>query len=379
MDTFAATRRLTRFCARHTLLHGLLEPLYRHARRRGYKDLVRENGLRLLEQAHVEHLTGGPEVGELAGRALDHFEHLAGHGDPEAAFHLAEAHRTGFGRVRNHWLALEHFQKAADLGHSGARLRLQQIQDGDVPEDTREHFARQALLKATYGRRPGRLRPRELAEKVRELRQEGVGLRATLAMLAAAGLILGYITLDMYFFGMGHWRPDPSRVVWGLFGKIHPVTGQGIGRVLPGWLRPDVRSVAFTQKDLIRETSGAYRLGDFTGRPVFLHVIDGRHPLIAESVRFLRALEDRRGGRYECLVVYITGHEHVADANFGIQMAAEIAPVLADGPRSLRPLGAIETFPMNFMIDRHGRLRQRWTGFSPELIERSLAGALAEP
>ena len=378
MDTFAATRFLTRFCARHTLLRGLLEPLYRHARHRGYKELVRENALRLLEEAHVEHLTGGSEVGALAGKALDHFEHLAGHGDPEAAYRLAEAHRTGFGRVRTHWLALEHFQKAADLGHPGARLRLQQIQDGEVPDDGREQFARQALLKATYGRRPGQ-RHRELAGRLQEIRQEGIGLRPTLAMLAAAGLILGYISLDVYFFGMGHWRPDPSRVVWGLFGKIHPVMGQGVGRVLPGWLRPDVRSVAFTRKDLIRDTEGSCRLGDFTGRPVFLHVIDGQHPMIVESVRFLRALEERRGDRYECLVVYITGHEHVADANFGIQMATEIAPYLADGPRALRPLGAIETFPMNFMVDRHGRLRQRWTGFSPELIERSLAGALAEP
>ena len=378
MDTLAATRRLTRFCARHSLLQPLLAPLYRHARQRGYRDLVRENALRLLEQAHVEHLTGGPGAREVATQALDHFEHLAAQGDPEAALQVAEAHRTGFGRVRNHWKAVEHYQIAADLGHPEARLRLQQLQDGEAPDDGREQFARQALLKATYGRTAGR-RSRELAERFQEIRREGIGLRATLAVLLAAAVILGYITLDMYFFGLGHWRPDPTRVVWGLVGKIHPVQGQGVGRVLPGWLRPDVRSVAFTQKDLIRDSSGRFSLGEFTGRPVFLHVVDGHHPMIAESVRYLRALEDRRVAGFECFVLYLPGQEAVADANFGIQMATEIAPVLAESPRAVRPLGAIETFPMNFMIDRHGRIRQRWTGFSQDLTEQALAGALAEP
>jgi hypothetical protein len=33
---------------------------------------------------------------------------------------------------------------------------------------------------------------------------------------------------------------------------------------------------------------------------------------------------------------------------------------------------------MNFVVDRQGRIRQRWAGWSRELSEAALSGALAE-
>jgi len=33
---------------------------------------------------------------------------------------------------------------------------------------------------------------------------------------------------------------------------------------------------------------------------------------------------------------------------------------------------------MNFVIDRQGRIRQRWAGFSEAITETALKGALAE-
>ncbi|WP_306599863.1 hypothetical protein [Geothrix sp. 21YS21S-2] len=379
MDTFRLTGRMTRLCSRHWLLHRFLDPLYRHAERRGYEPLVRENALRLLERAHVERLTGGGEAPEAAVEALDRFAVLADRGDPDAAYQVAEAHRTGFGRPRNHWKALEHYRMAADLGHPEAAARLRKLQDGEPVEDASfEAFGRQALLKATYAPDRGRRRARSLTEGARELRREGVGHRGAVAVLGIALALLGYLALDIYFFGMGAWRPDPGRVVWGLFGKIHPPRSSGVGRVLPGWLRPDARSVTFDVADVIHERSGSYRLGDFRGKVVYLHVVDGHHPTVHEAVPCLRALDGRRSPDFESFILYIPALERVKDVHFAIQWALEIAPAVAPNAKAVRPLGTVSTFPANFVIDRQGRIRQRWTGFSEAITEEAIKGALAE-
>lgn len=379
MDASAPTGRLIRICARHWVLHRFLDPLYRRAEARGWDPLVRENAVRLLERAHVERLTGGGDALDLAGQAMDRFAVLAGRGDPEAAYHLAEAHRTGFGRPRNHWKALDHYRIAADLGHAEAPSRLRALQDGEpVEDDSFEAFGRKALLKATYAPDRGRRRVTSLAEGAREFHREGIGRRGAVALLGIALFLLGYLALDIYFFGMGAWRPDPGRVVWGLFGKIHPPRGSGVGRVLPGWLRPDARSVAFDVADVIHGRSGSFRLGDFQGKVVYLHLVDGHHPTVHEAVPYLRTLDDRRSADFESFILYVPAVERVKDVHSAIQWALEIAPAVAPNSRAVRPLGTVSAFPANFVIDRQGRIRQRWTGFSEAITEEAIKGALAE-
>ncbi|BDU73651.1 hypothetical protein METEAL_28250 [Mesoterricola silvestris] len=361
------------------MLHGFLDPLYRHAERRGCDALVRENALRLLERAHVERLTGGEEAPEAATKALDRYAVLAARGDADAAFQVAEAHRTGFGRPRNHWKALEHYRMALDLGHPEAPRRLRQLEEGEPVEDPAfEAFGRRALLRSTYAPDRGRRHVRSLAEGARELRREGVGRRGVRVLLGSALALGAYLALDIYFFGMGAWRPDPGRVVWGLFGKIHPPKGTGLGRVLPGWLRPYARSVTFELADVIHQRAGSYCLGDFQGKVVFLHLVDGRHPTIHEAVPYLRKLDARRGPDFESFILYVRRLERAQDVHDALQWALEIAPAVAPNAKAVRPLGTVSTYPANFVIDRKGRIRQRWTGFSEALTEEAIQGALAE-
>jgi len=379
LDTFGPTRWLTRFCAGHWYLHRFLDPLYRHAEAKGYKSLVRENALRLLERAHIERLTEGGNPDDAAVLAMDRFEHLAAKGDPDAAYRLAEAHRTGFGRPRNHWKAIEHYQMAVALGHPEAAARLRKVEGREeVEDDSHEAFGRRALLKATYAQGRGQRHAKALGARVDEMRREGVGFRGAAILLAMAGLLISYLALDIYFSGMGAWRPDPSRVVWGLFGKIHPPRGEDTGRVLPGWMRPDASSVAFTVDNHVRDASGSYRVGDFKGRVVYLQVVDGGHPAVFESVAYLRGLAYRKDPDMVFFLLYVPSRERVADANFAIQWALDFAPGLVESRKAIRPLGEIRTYPMNFVIDRRGRIRQRWAGFSEALTEDALKAAMAE-
>lgn len=382
MDTHGVTRGLVELCRRRWWLCGLLGPLYRHAERRGYKGLVRENAARLLEEAQVARLRGRDGAADLAGEALDRWEVLAGAGDPEGAWRLAEAHRTGFGRARHHWKAVEHYRLALDLGHPRAQARLQALEAGEPVDDSEEEAeARRALLRATYGEGEGIRRLRRAGEAAREMRREGIGFRASTVLLGIAGVLLAYLALDLYFFGLGAWRPDPSRVVWGIVGKVHPPKGMGLGKVLPGWLRPDARSVAFTVADAMREATGRRTLADYRGRVVYLLVVDGDHPMVREAAPALREMYHRRDPGFEGLVLMVPSGrplEDVGSWNQGFQWAMEFAPAIAEGRKGVRPLGSMKVYPMNYVIDRQGRIRQAWAGWSQDLTERAVREALAE-
>jgi hypothetical protein len=379
----AGTHRLVRLCTRHWFLRGWLDPLHRFAERHGYHALVRDNAVRLLEAAHIHRLRNDLDPGatrELATRALDGFERLAATGDADAAFEVAEAHRTGFGRPGNHWKALDAYARAADLGHSGAAERRALLAEREpIQDDAQERFARRALLKATYaqGQRP------EWTTAGRDLRErwEGVGVRAGLVALGAAALIAGYILLDFTFFGTGHWRPDPARVAWGIIGKIHPPRSSDARRVWPAWLRPDVTSAQFSQDDYCNETgppSRQFALGDLQGRVVLLHVVSEGGPLMQESIACFHDLEKRYAGQVEVVVVLLPGHSFSASIQAWVQILGDVRLCVPTDPRSLRPLGAMKVFPMTYVLDRRGRVRQRWVGFGAAITEEGVRAALAE-
>lgn len=360
-------------------------PLHHFAERRGYPELIRQNGLNLLAAAHVLRLRGDEDPAHtraMAAQALDRFELLATQGDADAAFQVAEAYRTGFGRPGNHWKALEAYDRAADLGHLEAAERRQRLAAGEaVLDDSHERFARQALLKATYGRSAGEGRAASTWYGIRDLWEHGIGLKATLVLLGAALLVAVYIGLDLYFFGMGHWRPDPSRVAWGLLGKINPPQDGTTHRVLPAWLRPDAQSATFDQANYTADGREVrtFAIGDYQGQVVLLYVVDEKHPILNESQACLLDLQERLAGRAEVLVVFIPGRTSVEVNRAWIQGISRIRVCAPLTPRSLRPLGAITTFPMTFILDRKGRIRQRWAGFGQAITEKALADALAEP
>jgi len=107
-------------------------------------------------------------------------------------------------------------------------------------------------------------------------------------------------------------------------------------------------------------------------------VVDGNHPAVFESVPYLRSLADRRDPAQDFFLVYLPGREKEGVVNGWIQYAYDLVPVMPESPRAMRPLGGMKVFPMTFIIDRHGRIRQRWAGFSQTLTEEALKAALAE-
>ncbi len=382
MDGAALERRLIGLCRRRWWLHRWLDPLYARAARKGDLALVREDADRLGDAAQVARLQGRADAEDLAERAMARWQQLADGGDPEAAFRLAEAHRTGFGRPRNHWKALDHYRLALDRGHPEAAGRLQALEAGEpIVDGASEAKARQALLRAVYGEAAGARRARAAAASYRELRREGVGFRMAASLLIGAGALFAYVALDLFFFGLGAWRPDPARVAWGVVGRIHPPRGTGPGRAIPGWLRPDVRSVAFSVEDHIHERSGRFSLGDFRGRVVYLLVVDGRHPAVRECRPFMAHLaqgEDPAVAGFVLMIPSGLPMEDLGSYTQGFQWAFDFAPAIAEGPKGARPLGTLSRFPMNFVIDRQGRIRQRWLGWSEDLTRRAIQEALAE-
>jgi hypothetical protein len=374
----AFTARLFRLCERHAALHRFLDGLCDRAEAQGQSALVRTHAHRLLERAHVERLRGESGEGqETAEAALDRFERLADQGDVEAAWMVAEAHRSGFGRPRNHWKAIERYELAASLGHPEAADRARRMKEGEeLPFGDFHALGRAALLRATYRPEGGGERVRKAWHWVLEAHRDGTGWRGPALCLGVVLCLVGYLGLDIYFFGMGAWRPDPSRVVWGLFGKIHPPREREVGRVLPGWMRPDVRSVAFHMTDCTGTRSGSFTLGDYQGKVVYVQVVDGRHPMVGESRTFFRNLYLRSDIVYVHLFLLGLEAENGLTAQF--QMATDIVMAFPEGSKAVRPLGNMTLFPMNFVLDRHGRVRQKWAGWSQELSEAALRDALAE-
>lgn len=378
MDTSALTAWLIGFCERHEALHRYLDRLCDRAEAQGQAQLVRAHALRQMERAHVERLRGESGQGlETAEAALDRFERLADHGDAEAAWVVAEAHRSGFGRPRNHWKAIERYELAASLGHPEAADRARRMKEGEeIPFDDFHAFGQASLLRATYRRQGRGGKAREAWNAVRQVHREGSGWRGPAICLALGLCLLGYLGADIYFSGMGAWRPDPTRVVWGLFGKIHPPKEKELGRVLPGWMRPDARGVAFHMQDCTGDRSGSFTLGDYQGKVVYVQVVDGRHPMVGESRAFFRGLFFRSDIVYVHLC--LPGQAFESGISTQFQLATDIVTAFPEGPKAVRPLGNLTLFPMNFVLDRHGRIRQRWAGWSQEISEAALRDALAE-
>lgn len=153
-----------------------------------------------------------------------------------------------------------------------------------------------------------------------------------------------------------------------------------MGRVLPGWLRPDARGVAFTLSDQRGgSASGTFTLGDFQGKVVLLCLVDGMHPAPSEAVTYLRDLARMNDPGFKFHLLYQPRREDGASASTWIEFAYDLTPALPAGPKAFRPLGEVRTFPTFFVIDRKGRIRQRWAGFGQALTDAAIQAARAEP
>ncbi len=128
------------------------------------------------------------------------------------------------------------------------------------------------------------------------------------------------------------------------------------------------------------DASGAKRsLAEFSGKVVVVDVWATWCPPCRASLPEIGALQKRGGEAFVVLPISVDrgGWGDVdpflkANPPFGIE-----AFLPADS-EALKPFGAISGIPTTLVVDRQGRLRERWSGYYPGRTEKALEEALQE-
>ncbi len=197
-----------------------------------------------------------------------------------------------------------------------------------------------------------------LREWMEERRTEGIGATASLCLVAAS----------MAGIGLVLWRGSVAPV---------PSPGKRAGVIAPE-LRQDASQVRYaTLEGLPLDAAG------LQGKVVLIHLWSLRSAPCRIGLPELAALQASPA---------FAGKAEIVPIALAPGSAAEVRGFLASHPNlrfrayvpspeapALGPLGAIAAVPTTFVLDRQGRVRQRWTGYVPGLAAAALKGALEEP
>ena len=133
--------------------------------------------------------------------------------------------------------------------------------------------------------------------------------------------------------------------------------------------------VAYVDAEGVRHT-----LIEHLGKVVLVDVWATWCPPCRAALPEIAALQTKAGDDYAVVAISVDrgGWDDVRpflNANASMGLSA----VLPGGRGALEPFGAITGIPTTLVVDRHGRLRERWSGYYEGRAARALQAALAEP
>jgi len=151
-------------------------------------------------------------------------------------------------------------------------------------------------------------------------------------------------------------------------------SGPGHG-VIPADQRQSVAAVTYLDSSGTRHT-----LAEHLGQVVVVDVWATWCPPCQRSLPEIAELQRREDKAFAVLAISVDrkGWDDVrpylgANPQLGLRAA------LPWDDHSLEPFGAIRGIPTTLIVDRQGRLRERWSGYDPGGADRALKSALAEP
>ena len=148
----------------------------------------------------------------------------------------------------------------------------------------------------------------------------------------------------------------------------------GEQRVIPPEKRKLMSSVQYV------DSSGVtHALAEHLGKVVVVDVWATWCPPCRRSLPEIAALQAKEDLDYAVLAISVDrgGWEDVRpflNANSQLGLKA----VLPADSKALKPLGSIEGIPTTFILDRQGRLRERWSGYYEGRAEQALKAALKD-
>jgi thiol-disulfide isomerase/thioredoxin len=170
---------------------------------------------------------------------------------------------------------------------------------------------------------------------------------ALAALLVGGGLLLGGVAIARGMFGLGEGGEGASKGT-------------------------DVSRVAF------RDAAGQrHTLAEFKGRVVLVDVWATWCPPCRESLPEVAELQKAGGDRYVVLPISVD-RGGWGDVNPFLQEHPQLGlrAYLPDGAKALEPFGDIPGIPTTILVDRQGRLLQRWSGYAEGRARRALGEAL---
>jgi len=168
---------------------------------------------------------------------------------------------------------------------------------------------------------------------------------AAAALLVGGGLLLAGVAVARGLFGGGG-------------------TGASAGT--------DVSRVAFRDAEGNRHT-----LADFKGRVVLVDVWATWCPPCRKSLPEVAELQKAGGDRYAVLAISVDrGGWGDVKPFLAQNPQLGLTAFVPDGPKALDAFGEISVIPTTLVIDRRGRLVQRWSGYGEGMARQALDAAL---